>query len=207
MAESSTPVEKLCARCDTIQSIDSFHANKSSKDGRYRWCKSCRKEYDKANYHKYTDRRNEYGKKWVAANRDKVRETHDRWVAENAERNRQHKREWYLKNRDAIKEERSEYKKQYQQENKEKINNQTQRRRARKKQNGVFAISSKELKKLYSSPCLYCGSTDKITVDHVIPIDKGGAHSIGNLVPACLSCNSSKGTKFITEWHKQKQIL
>jgi DNA-directed RNA polymerase subunit RPC12/RpoP len=33
------------------------------------------------------------------------------------------------------------------------------------------------------------------TIDHVIPLSKGGAHSPDNIVTACFSCNSRKGNR------------
>jgi 5-methylcytosine-specific restriction endonuclease McrA len=33
----------------------------------------------------------------------------------------------------------------------------------------------------------------QITLDHVIPLTRGGAHTASNLRVACRSCNSSKG--------------
>lgn len=61
-------------------------------------------------------------------------------------------------------------------------------------------ILDKEWRRLYRSPCFYCGAVDAGTVDHVIPISRGGRQSIGNLVPACGSCNSSKHDKLLVEW-------
>ena len=78
-------------------------------------------------------------------------------------------------------------------------------RRLRKLSNGVFNISIKELKRLYSSPCIYCGSNNSIQADHVIPISKGGVHSIGNLVPACSRCNQSKSNKFLSQWKRDNK--
>ena len=49
----------------------------------------------------------------------------------------------------------------------------------------------------YGRECLCCGSAEKIALDHVVPITKGGADDVGNLQPLCRSCNSKKGTKII----------
>lgn len=49
--------------------------------------------------------------------------------------------------------------------------------------------------------CFYCGSKpDRLTVDHIVPLSRGGHDTIGNRIPACLSCNSSKGAKTFMEW-------
>jgi 5-methylcytosine-specific restriction endonuclease McrA len=80
-------------------------------------------------------------------------------------------------------------------------------RRAKRYENGVFFIPRKELKKLYNSPCFYCGSLNKITIDHVIPISRGGTHGIGNLVAACAFCNGSKNSKFLIEWKRDLTFL
>ena len=41
--------------------------------------------------------------------------------------------------------------------------------------------------------CQYCGTTENLCVDHIIPRSKGGSNDFCNLVTACLSCNSKKG--------------
>lgn len=45
--------------------------------------------------------------------------------------------------------------------------------------------------------CAYCDKDirDFYTIDHVIPLSKGGTHTIDNVVCACLSCNSAKKDK------------
>ncbi len=43
--------------------------------------------------------------------------------------------------------------------------------------------------------CHYCGgafSPEELTMDHVIPVARGGNSTRGNAVPACLACNQKK---------------
>lgn len=53
------------------------------------------------------------------------------------------------------------------------------------------------MKRLYGDCCLCCGKRRKLTIDHIVPIDKGGRHSAENIQPLCLSCNSGKCNKTI----------
>jgi 5-methylcytosine-specific restriction endonuclease McrA len=41
--------------------------------------------------------------------------------------------------------------------------------------------------------CQYCGTSEDLTLDHVLPKSRGGKSSWDNLVTACKSCNSKKG--------------
>ncbi len=43
--------------------------------------------------------------------------------------------------------------------------------------------------------CVYCGSKDNLTLDHVIPKSKGGKSNWENLVTACHRCNSRKSDR------------
>lgn len=85
-------------------------------------------------------------------------------------------------------------------ENPDKVLAQTNRRRARKKKASVFDIRPRELARLYNSPCVVCGTRHDITLDHIIPLDRGGRHSIGNLQAMCRFHNSMKGTLLMVEF-------
>ena len=47
--------------------------------------------------------------------------------------------------------------------------------------------------------CAYCGSP-ATQADHVTAYSRGGPTTLGNGVPACASCNASKGAKSVTDW-------
>ena len=68
-------------------------------------------------------------------------------------------------------------------------------RKAKMRNAGIFTISNTEIKKLMSSACNSCKTTNNIQLDHIMPIARGGRHSIGNLMPLCQKCNLQKGTK------------
>lgn len=43
--------------------------------------------------------------------------------------------------------------------------------------------------------CKICGTVENITIDHIIPVVKGGKNIISNLQLLCKSCNSRKGAR------------
>jgi 5-methylcytosine-specific restriction endonuclease McrA len=49
---------------------------------------------------------------------------------------------------------------------------------------------------LYGDRCWLCGKPGARTVDHVVPISKGGAmFDVANMRPAHMSCNQSRGNR------------
>lgn len=71
------------------------------------------------------------------------------------------------------------------------------RRAARRSVNSTLTVAQvMELRKL---PCDYCQHKGG-TIDHVLPLSRGGRNSFDNCVPCCRSCNSSKGNKTAEEY-------
>ncbi len=65
-------------------------------------------------------------------------------------------------------------------------------------------------RKRASGICYYCGGKFKameLTMDHLIPIVRGGKSVPGNLVPACKECNSKKKYLLPTEWEEYLNTL
>ena len=69
---------------------------------------------------------------------------------------------------------------------------------------------AKDLKKsrwwqnlIQKATCYYCQksiSKDLVTMDHVVPISRGGKSTKGNLVPCCKECNKNKRSLTAIEW-------
>ena len=55
--------------------------------------------------------------------------------------------------------------------------------------------------------CAYCGKACAATIDHVVPIARGGRDEPDNVLPACGSCNSSKSNWLISEWPRASALL
>jgi len=56
--------------------------------------------------------------------------------------------------------------------------------------------------------CHYCGGKflpDELTMDHVVPVIRGGKSTRGNLVPACKECNNRKKYLLPMEWEEYLQ--
>ncbi len=53
--------------------------------------------------------------------------------------------------------------------------------------------------------CHYCGqkfSPAQLTMDHIVPLVRGGKTTRGNVVPACKECNSKKKYLLPMEWEE-----
>ena len=51
--------------------------------------------------------------------------------------------------------------------------------------------------------CHYCKSPTppkKLTMDHIVPVSRGGKSTKGNVVPACKECNNKKKQLLPMEW-------
>lgn len=75
----------------------------------------------------------------------------------------------------------------------------SKRRALKKGAEGSFILAEWELlKKQYGHRCPVCNRKEpkvKLTIDHIIPLSKGGSNYIENIQPLCKPCNSRKRQK------------
>lgn len=58
-------------------------------------------------------------------------------------------------------------------------------------------------RKIAKGICHYCNcscSPKNLTMDHIVPVARGGKSSKGNVVPACKECNNTKKSLLPMEW-------
>lgn len=81
---------------------------------------------------------------------------------------------------------------------------QEQKRRALKMGSGGKGVTRKEWAEIldeFGGRCAYCARPQSaLSMEHIDPIAAGGSHEPENVVPACKSCNSSKGPKPLLLW-------
>ena len=69
----------------------------------------------------------------------------------------------------------------------------------------------KEIMIFFGGECAYCGCTPKrnqrLTRDHLLAISAGGVTEQSNMVPACSSCNSSKGSEDFKDWFMRQSFF
>ena len=117
------------------------------------------------------------------------------WNAAHPEKQRAYSRASYQTHRDRVRDD--------QKAHSEARNATNHNRRARIAGNGG-SFTSREwetLKVQYGFRCPSCGKKEpdiKLTVDHIIPLSRGGVNEIVNIQPLCGKCNCEKGTKSLS---------
>ena len=64
--------------------------------------------------------------------------------------------------------------------------------------------------KLTAGLCFYCGNVFKpneLTMDHIVPLARGGKSTKDNLVACCKECNNRKKTLLPIEWEEYMDSL
>lgn len=54
--------------------------------------------------------------------------------------------------------------------------------------------------------CVFCGTTENLTMDHVIPKQLKGQYTFDNLQTLCFSCNQEKANKFPYNYQTEQRI-
>ncbi|MCY7274450.1 MAG: HNH endonuclease [Phormidesmis sp. CAN_BIN44] len=82
-------------------------------------------------------------------------------------------------------------------------------RRFKKRASRSIDYTPKQIRVRFSEfnhRCAYCESSKNLTVDHFIAIAVDGSDCLGNIIPACFSCNSSKQASDPLQWYQKQEF-
>lgn len=209
---------KTCLCCLDSLPLYAFQKNQTAADGLQAWCGGCRKVHaddpvrkqQKIAYDQH--RRAEKGDDLRAQSRERYRtdpEYRERIrsdymrrknTPEHRERERQrHYKRWAdpaFRQRSI---DRLRTRRHTDPEYRRKVWHWRQVRRARIQTQGVpfTEVQWVALCERYNHCCLACGERKPLTVDHVVPISRGGSSDISNVQPLCLDCNRRKNARTV----------
>lgn len=120
---------------------------------------------------------------WRIANRERVRQTDTARYRANKANLDAYRREWAKHN-----------------PARQRLVNQVANSNSAARQAGVPGrIRVRDIEHL-PGKCVYCGATERLTIDHATPMSRGGENHWSNLTVACLTCNDRKGTRTVPEF-------
>lgn len=191
---------KCCSQC--LQwypaTPEYFNRRRRSSDGLRSECRRCQKAEGQRYYADNIDVRREAIRRYTVENAAKERARKQRWQTENREQQREANRRWQRENPD---------------KSASKKRNRDARLRAAHGQHTASDVAAQFRRQ--KGRCYYCdckmtarrNQPNTRTVDHVVPIARGGSNGPENIVIACAACNFSKQDKLPHEWGRGGKLI
>lgn len=184
---------KVCCRCRETKPLTAYYRNRTRKDGLCHECKACR-DADKK---RWTAAHPEGSRKraalWKATHPEQRKRNDARYNAVHAEQLRQRSLRYRAAHAEQVRRNTAEWAARNQTR---RLVNKHNRRALVLGREGSFTVQQwEELKARWGNQCLCCFRKEpqiKLTVDHIIPFDKGGTNYLHNIQPLCMVCNARK---------------
>ena len=190
-------ITKICNKCNEEKLIDCFPIN-----GKYvrSICKKCHAQKRYLFVSKNKSKVLKQNKISYVKNKKEILLKKKEYYIKNQKLILENHKEYYIKNKELILKKIHEYRQKY-----PEVYRASNSKRRAKIVGAICKISTQDIIKLkekYNYCCAYCGQLNckdnPLQIDHMIPLSKGGAHVIDNLLPACRKCNL---TKFVMNWN------
>jgi len=212
-------IVKICIKCKSEKTKDSFGKLARSKDGLQSSCRECKAAYCADYRAANIDKKKASEAAYRSANREKMRASSAAWRASNpskskacdaayryanAEKTKERTAAW----RNANKEEVIAYREKYKAVNKDRFIVYCRNRIARKR-NAEGSHTAADIRSIFERQHGICANCETILirsgnkkyhVDHIMPLALGGSNWPDNLQCLCKKCNLSKGAKHPVEW-------
>jgi HNH endonuclease len=192
---------KKCCHCKEDQPLDCFQKNSAARDGLQHRCKKCTREAHLETYAKRYHLWKERAKLWKKSNRDKVNKaTRDR-RNKDVQKARDENRIWRESNPYVVA---------------------MTAARKRAAQLGILStLTAEEWRQVVeeanflchicgTSVCFEIGSLNRLSLDHVLPMSRGGKNVKENVAPAHNRCNKARSNMTMEEfdiWLNQVSVF
>lgn len=187
---------KQCTRCkvEYPATLEFFFKKRNYLSS---YCKNCQREI---------------GKKWREENKERQSKSIHEWHLNHKERRLEQSRQYRRTNKERQNESGRKYyhshkhiKKAWRDNNPDKIDIYRENRRSRELNlpNNFTGRQWTACKLFFNYQCVYCGKhAKKLHIDHLIPLASPTCPGtiVTNILPACKSCNSSKGDSQMQTW-------
>ena len=185
----------VCSACHETKPIACFYRDRSQSNGHTSRCRSCLQAIKKSRRLANLAHHRAYGRAYFHRTREKAHARSQRYHAEHADAICARKRAQRLNDPQHVRAIALAARQRNPEESAAKVMRYYVRRN-HGTGNDVTAEQWKEIKAAFDYRCAYCGRKMRaLTMDHIIPLSKGGLHTASNIVPACKSCNSKKGER------------
>lgn len=165
---------KRCGDCKETKPREAFNKRSAVKDGLQPICRDCQKARYSSFYDKNKEAQQERARSFYSKHKEHYASTMREWRQNNRERMRSH---W------------------------------AKRRLLKKLQRDETLVDYSTVLERDGYVCYLCEKCvepDDVHMDHVIPLSKGGRHSIDNLRVTHSKCNLAKGVKSLDEYRRQQ---
>lgn len=203
----------ICKKCIKEYNKQRFESNRDEilqKNREYNHSnKEKIKEHNKRYYNENKDKKKELSKKYREENKEKMREYYKNYYENNKERLQIYNKEYRIEHAVEL----SMKRKKYMKDNPEKIFNDRQKHRGYNDINLIDEITKEQwqiMLEFFDNKCAYSGeelTEDNFSIDHIIPLSKGGSNSINNIVPCTRSVNLSKWNYDLEDWYNNKEFF
>lgn len=196
---------KICTKCGKSlpATAEYFNRDKSHKDGLSSQCKACR-------YKKYNSYKEEH--------KNELKKYQREYRAKHQEEKKEYAKKYYPKyyedNKQSINKKHIDYNREYIKTpyGRELDRAKKHRHRAIDYLNGgSYTVEQwKDCLRFFNYECAYSGEKLKdsnTTVDHIIPLTKGGTSYIWNICPSIKQINLSKGNNELEEWYRKQKYF
>lgn len=178
--------KKYCNTCKVVKPIENFPLYSKGSDGYASKCKDCKNKQAKEKYDPEKEK-------------ERTKPVLEKRYAQ--------KKIYYKNNREKLAKQKKEYRKTDRWKKLKRFSNEKRRTNKLKLESNFTKQQWKNCIKHFNNSCCYCGNKVEIfSMDHFIPLSKGGEWTVNNIVPACMSCNSSKRANDFFKWYPKQEF-